>query len=769
MVPAVDNRFLQEARERWQTANSAEEKNRKEALEDLKMLALDQWPADVLAARSERGRERPTLTIDQIGQPYRQLLSNQQQADASIDIVPEGRGANVQTAQELRGLIRAIEYQSDAKTQYGITFASAIGGGWGWIRVRSDYETPESFDQRIIIEAIENPFTVYVDPAARQHDRSDMAYALITQDVPVDQYKREFPNSKLAEVADLDVIAAKGGAGVASLADFAGVGDSVVDWFPKGNIRIAEYYERRFETVDIVEGTDGVGYRADQVPEGVGLTGRKRTAQIPYVTWCKINAVEILEGETDDAGNVRQDEGRRIPGSTIPLRPCFGEVLNVDGKRIYRGLVRAARDPQRMYNYQNSALVEDLALAPKPPILGAEGQFEGHEEAWEQANTRAFPYLEYKPITLAGQPVSPPTRPPGPDPQKIQATVVAVNQAKTDIRSTTGWYDTTDANRRNAEQSGRAIQARKQSQDQAGLVFYENFRKMIVSLGKVLLEWVPVIYDREGRIVQILGGEDKPQWAMIGANGYTRTPDGAVQPANALTPPGSKIFTLNPHQLGIYGVRVTMGASYTTRREEAAQTLGGLIQAHPPMMGVFGDLWIKNLDIPDAEEIAERVKRTIPPQILGDEAAGQIPPQAQAQIQQMQQMIQAMQAKLQEQGAVIETKQIEAQGRMSELQLKSEMERQKLQADMAMEQLKQENQRSVAELKANVDLMAQHVKLLLAQQQIDAAQARTNIQAQAQQLAEITRLAGEGADAQSRSIGGPTMPAPMDDGSGSLT
>ena len=310
------------------------------------------------------------------------------------------------------------------------------------------------------------------------------------------------------------------------------------------------------------------GYLATIPPGGEPVTvERERVSSIPRVKWALINALEILEGNDD------QTDGRILPGSTIPVRPMFGEVLNVNGKRTMRGIVRAAKDPARMYNYNNSALVEDVALAPKSPIMGAVGQFETALDQWNQANQRNYPFLEYDPVAVGGEPMPPPSRPPGPDPAKIQALVVSIQQNKSDLRTTTGWYDSTDPTRANSDQSGKAIAARKLQQEQTGLAFQDNYRQTLVSLGKLLLEWIPVIYDRPGRIIQTLGLEEgaQPEWAMIGQP-FIRGANGQPIPAGQqLThpTPEAPAITYDPAK-GIYGVRVTIGASHETRRQEAA-------------------------------------------------------------------------------------------------------------------------------------------------------------------------------------------------------
>jgi hypothetical protein len=99
-------------------------------------------------------------------------------------------------------------------------------------------------------------------------------------------------------------------------------------------------------------------------------------------------------------------------------------------------MVRAAKDPQRMYNYWVSAATEMIALAPRAPFVAAEGQLEGHEKEWEQANTRNMAVLTYKPTTVGEKQVPSPQRnvyePP------VQAINLMTRQADMDLKTTTG-------------------------------------------------------------------------------------------------------------------------------------------------------------------------------------------------------------------------------------------------------------------------------------------------------------------------------------------
>lgn len=688
--------FLARARTQWRTANEAEATNRAEGYEDLRFLNLEQWPDRIKQLRSVPGRERPCLTIDQIGEPFRQLTNKQRESRPAIHVSPEDGAANQATADIVQGLIRAIEYDSDAQIAYATAFEGAVGPGWGYARLRSELEG-EGPLQHIIVDMIENPFSVYLDPGTRKWDRRDMRYAFVVQDIPKDDYIAQFGESAVA----------KGGA---SLTDFSGLGDEAPDWFPEGAVRVAEYYY---------------------------VTG---PASKPVVMWAKINGLEILDG------NEAKTAGRRIPGKTIPIRPCFGQVLNVNGKRIYRGIVRAARDAQMQYNFQNSALVEELALAPKSKVVMAEGQDEGYEGMWENANTEAFTALKYKPTTLGDHLVPPPGVTQFTDPAKIQSIVIAINQAKQDLRSTTGWYDATDPSRKNADQSGRAILARKESQNQGSVNYLDNFNRFVTSLGKVMLEWIPEIYDTEGRIIRTLGMEDEFERVMINAPYVDHPEQGpqALDPAAAKLAQDVKHFDLRE---GTYGIRVSPGTAYTTRKQEAAEWQFRLLEAQPELMQVFGDIAFKNLDGPGHEQIAERIGNTIPPQIKGDEQGQQDPQALQAELAQAKQAMQMMQAELQQAKQLLETDGIKAQAQGQIAQFKAQadgaLETMKIQSEAAKQDKDNATKLQIAQLNAEVSAMEVRADLIKAQMTIDADLAKANLQQETARLLKQADLNGQ--------------------------
>jgi hypothetical protein len=713
-APSVSD-FLATARTRWLTANEAEAENRKEGYEDLRFLNLDQWPEGIRALREKRGRERPCLTIDQIGEPFRQLTNKQREARPAIHINPEDGAANQETANALQGILRAVEYDSDAQIAYSVAFEGAVGIGWGYARLRSEFDG-DGPDQNLLIDMIENPFSVYLDPSTRLWDRRDMRFAFVVQDIPKATYDSMYPASTVAQSGR-------------SLTEFSGLGDEAPNWFPEGAVRVAEYYYVQDEEVQLGETPEG---ETVEVTKGVELQN-VRTIRRPRVYWCQINGLEILDGNADKTG------GRVIPGKTIPIRPCFGQVLNVNGKRVYRGIVRAARDPQQAYNYQNSALVEELALVPKSKVIMGEGQDEGHEAMWETANVENYPYLTYKPTTINDKVVGAPSVVQFTDPAKIQSIVVAINQAKADLRSTTGWYDATDPSRKNADQSGRAIMARKESQNQSNINYLDNFNRFVTSLGKLALEWIPEIYDREGRVVRVLGMEDEVERIIVNAP-FVEGEDGnpqPVDPAAAAVMKDVKQFLLAD---GRYGVRVSPGTSYTTRKQEAAEWQFKILEARPEMMGVFGDIAFKNLDGPGHDQIAERIARTIPPQIKGDEGQQEIPPEAQQKMQEMGQVLEAMQAELAEKTRIIETDAVKAQAQGQIKTMELQFQQHQVQAEQMDQQADRDAKYRIEQLKAEVAAMQARVELMKVQATLDANLAKANIDAETRRLLKMADL-----------------------------
>jgi len=592
-----DTKFLAQARKRWELASEEESDNRKKALDDLKFRAGDQWDGSIKSDRDSDNR--PCLTINQLPQFIRQVTNEQRQNRAAVNVSPTGEGATKETAEVFQGMIRHIEYDSDADIAYDTAGQSAVTSGIGYFRFITEYADDQSFDQDIKFKRIRNPFTIYMDPASQEPDASDANWCFIAVDYTEEDYKREFPKSKLAQTNDWESI-----------------GDQMPGWASKEGCRVVEYFYKDYVNKTLLLLTDGSKGYLEDLPEDhrppEDRIKAKRTVPVPQVKWCKMNGIEVLD-ETDWLGK------------WIPVVPVLGDELDVNGKRILEGIVRHAKDPARMYNYWVSAETEMIALAPKAPFIGVAGQFEGYEEKWTSANRKNLAYLEYNPKTVAGNLAPPPQR------NQYESPIQAINHARMasrdDLKATTGIYASGLGEQGN-EQTGRAILARQHQGQISNFHYIDNMTRAIRHAGRILVDLIPKIYDTE-RIVRIVAPDGGQK--MVKVNG----PTGEIDPKTKV----ERIYALG---VGKYDVVVEAGPSYHTKREEALASMLQLSQNYPKLMEVAGDIVVGNMDWEGALEISERLKKTLPPGYAADEQGNEeMPPEALKKIQDMQQMIEA--------------------------------------------------------------------------------------------------------------------------------
>lgn len=640
--------------------------NREDALEDLKFLSGDQWPD-----KAQRDREldgRPCLTINKLPTFVHQVTNDQRQNVPSIKVSPVSEGADVDTAQVYQGLVRHIEYASNADVAYDTAVNSAAQIGFGFFRLVTDYASPSSHDQVVKFKRIRNPFTVYIDPFSEEPDGSDMKRAMISLKVPREQFKRDYPNAE------------------ASTDGFStGVGDSALQhWLGEDFVRVAEYYRIEHVPDEAIELSNGeTGYKSQlvELPQGVTIT-RTRKTQRPKTMLYKITALDVLE----------QTE---ILCPWIPVFPVYGDELDIDGNVIRTGLVRHARDPAQMYNYWMTAATEEVAMRTKTPFIGAAGQFEGFEDDWGSANVRSYPYLEYNPIELNGNALPAPVRQPMTD---IPGGVLAMAMhANDNIKATTGLFDSSLGARGNAT-SG--IQEREQQRqgDVANFHYTDNLNRTVRHVGRCLVAMIPKYYDAE-RVVRIMGDDEKI--SSVKVNQAVQETDEEGQAIQRV---------LNDLTAGEYDVTVKAGPSYSTLREEAVSAMIDLGGKWPKLMDVAGDKVIRAMDWPGAEEIADRVAKTIPPELRDDGEQQQQAPtvqtpqgpipveQAGQMLAQMHQQMQAQMQQLQELGQQLQ----EAQSGIEKARIDAN-------AKVHVAEINAVSKNDVAELQATVQLLLERI------------------------------------------------------------
>lgn len=580
-------------------SNDADMSNRSEALEDLKFAAGDQWPTEIQNSRNLEAR--PCLTINKIDPYIRQVTNQQRQARPRIKVHGMNTSSDEKLAEILTGVIRHIEVNSDADQAYDTAFDYSVRMGWGYFRVVTDYIRDDSFDQEIYIRPIDNPFTVYFDPNSIMPDGSDAERCLITTVLEKKVFQDMYPDADLGSFT------------------YRGTGDDSAEWIMKDDIRIAEYFYTERKAVKLVQLSDGTAVFEDELPAeeilrmaGITRVGERESMR-KQIKWCKLTAMEVLEERT-------------WPGKYIPIVPVYGQQLVIESKRKKYGLVRNAKDPQRMLNFWQTSITESVALAPKAKWLLAEGQDEGHELEWASANIKSTPVLRYKQKDIEGQPAPPPVRlQPEPPPAGILAASASINN---DLQAVLGIFDPNQMPTGNM--SGKAINGQQQQMDLTNFHYFDNLTRSIRFAGKILLDLIPKIYDHE-RVMRIIGYDNQPELVVLNQ----RTVDAAGV---------TKI--LNDVTVGEYDVVMETGPGYNSKRQEAVANMMPLLAGSPDLMKIAGDLVFRNMDFPGADVIADRLAASNP--LANIDEKSDIPPQAQMQLAQSKQMIEQMQQQMQQ-------------------------------------------------------------------------------------------------------------------------
>lgn len=611
-----------------------------EAYEDLRFRRgnkADQWTPEALEAR----KGRPCHVVNKLPQFIRQVTGDMRQSRPSIKVLPVDSGADLKTAEVRAGMIRYVENRSKAKHVYTTGADSQVTCGIGHWQITTEYAHAGTFNQEIRIMGIEDGVSVLWDADAMLPTKDDADHCFVPVDMTLAKYKKQWPN---AQASGFDT--SQCGSGSSGAFD---------NWHTDDYIRVVQYWKKKplkrtlalmpdgsiEDLTDLIK--DAAPAEVEQAFEFLTTQKGARIEERDSYKICRylITMAEVLEE-------------KEWPGMFIPVVPVIGEEVRV-GRDVYRhGIVRYARDLQRMVNYYASAETEVVALQPKAPYLGTKKMFQDHYDQWEVANTDNLPFLEYTydPQAPGGRPerIQPPVAS-----QAIQTGALNVSN---DMKAVIGIYDASLGARSN-ETSGIAIERRDQQGDTGTYVYHDNFALAIERTGEIVNELFPKIYDTQ-RTIRILGDDGKPDMVEINK---PQIIDGVEK-------------ILNDMSSGSYDVMMEQGPSYTTKREQAQVGMTEFIRAYPPAAPVMGDLYAKAMDWPHAEEIGERLEELLPPPIkqkldaeraAAERASGQQPQlspeeqqQAMAQQQQQQMAEQAAQLQLAEGQAKAEKAQAEA-------------------------------------------------------------------------------------------------------------
>lgn len=630
--------IIEQAKKRFKACVEAEHEQRERELDDLEFLDGEpeaQWGAKAHRERAMAGR--PALVVNRMEAFVQHITNSQRQNRIAPKVFPVDDTGDEDTADVIQGLLRHIDYSSKADIAYDTAEFFAVAMGRGYWRIAAEYCDPMSFEQELRVVRISNPFQVYLGPH-EMPDGSDAKYGFIVTWYTKDEYEADYGDSE------------------EGAKDWEGLEEDDSDWSQDDRRAVIEYFciDSKKDTLVRIKG--GKAKLKSELTGGETILAERPTS-LPTVKIYKLNALRVMD-ETVFAGKY------------IPIVKVVGSELNLNGKQVFKGIVRGMKDAQRQYNFMLSSQTEAIDM-DKGQVVVIEGQTEGHEKEWQKLSSK-------KVLTVKGKMID---GKPAPMPSRLQAnaSVAAMTEARAlagdDLKALTSIYDASLGARSN-ETSGRGIAARQQQSDVANFHFQDNLTRSVSHSCRIEVGAIGTYYDTP-RVIRIIGDDDTHKVVKV----------------NQKLQDGQKSYALN---VGEYDAIATSDKSFATKKRESEEKLTALVSAVPELMQVIPDYIMRSMDIPYANEMAERLKKTLPPNLQDDDPDSEIPPQVKAQMAQLSQQNEELTNALHGASMQLESKQ-------SEIQSKERIASMQAETQLAVAELNAKSKADIATLQAELD------------------------------------------------------------------
>lgn len=648
----------------FEEADAAWREVREQSKDDTLFYHGKQW--DEHLSSIARAKNEPTLSVNRLPVFVKQIENDMRSRDIGITCAATSEDGSEDTANIFTGIIRGIEQRSNAKQHY-IHAAGENGAlvpGIGYLKITLDYSDNDGFNQDITISSIKDPMKILVDPSVQEIDFSDAEYWLEFDDYSHKSFKRSFPR---AECVSADMFPSGSG-----------------NWVNGESIRVARFWYKEETSITkflMDDGTIEIEEKIERIDgdddyNKVIVNGEAKTIlRERSVTNTKIKFIDFTAAEVLNEGE--------WAGSKFPFVAVTGPATIIDGKRDIRGIIRFAKDSQKMLNFMASSAARRIASANKSPWIVDRKSIAPYIQAWNKANTENMPYLPYDSYDDKGngRQLPPPQR--ADQTGQIQDLLQAAAKFEDDLKATIGIYDAGLGATPN-EQSGVAIQTLAQQGQNANSHFSDMLIAAIKTLGNILIDVIPNVYDT-ARLVRVVGADNKSRMIKI----------------NELVKDKGQMIEYNIRDAaGHYGIVVNAGPAYATQKQAAIEQMTELMRVNPSIAPYVQDIIAGNMDFEGKDIVRDRLMKVLAmtnPGIIEQDDSLQVPPQAQAamaqqsaMIQQLTQTLNELQVEYTKLNSAVQSKQIEHQNEMEkaqyQAQLQATLQEQKVNGEIALSQ-----------------------------------------------------------------------------------
>lgn len=502
-------------------------------------------------------------------------------------------GEKIDIASTLDGLYRATEQHSNAEEAYDNCFNEGISGGFGALRLITDYtendiDDDDDAEQIIKIEPIyDADFSVYFDSMAKKQDKSDANFCFLISEISKTEFEQEYGDEKIADFKFYK--------------PFSGAFDWGNDL--KDTVKIAEYYEiekvkndfeiysqsKEFEFLNISRDTKIVNKNDENYSELVDnlkLRGWQKTKEYSK----KIQKVKkyIISG-----CGIAKDCGY-IAGKFLPIIPFYAKYARIGGKEYYNGHVRFVKDLLRIYNLNYSMLAKFSSLSQQEMPIFHVDQMNGLQDQWADRATKDYAYLLVNSIENANGQTNVVMGPLGYTKPMDLPPIVAtlMQQCNADISEMLGNQEQGDKVASNI--SAEAIETVQERLEKQAYIYMTNFSKTLRRLGKVWLSMAQEIYVEDNREVKTIDISGNASKAILNKNVIDKGIVNDISNADL-------------------DVVVNIGASSTTKAQKNNKKLISLLPfiQDPETMQNITDLLIMNMDFEGQENIKKYYRKRL--------------------------------------------------------------------------------------------------------------------------------------------------------------
>lgn len=556
----------QQAIRDFDRVQSAYYEERKQSLEDRRFYSIAgaQWEGSL----GDQFENKPRFEVNKVHLSVIKIINEYRNNRISVDFITKDGNPNDDLADTCDGLFRADEQDSRAEEAYDNAFEEAVGGGFGAIRLITEYEDEdddENDKQRIRIEPIyDADSSVFFDLDAKRQDKSDAKQCWVVHSMTHDEYREEYdrePSPVPKMISEVEY-----------------------DWYTPDLVYIAEYYkvEKQKETVHTYKTLTGEEetFTDQDFEDDEDLERRLIAMGMVKVREKRVKRQRVHKYILD--GNEIIEDCGAIAGKHIPIVPVYGKRWFVDSIERCMGHVRLVKDMQRIKNMLMSKLAEITAYSSvEKPIFTPE-QMAGNEAMWSNDNIENFPYLLVNEVTdAAGNP-----QPAGPvaytKPPNVPPALAALMQlADIDMKELLGGSAETD--KMLSHVSGKAHEMIQKRIDGQAFIYMSNFAKAIRRVGEVWLSMARDVYVEKGRVMKTVDPMGEVSQAQLGAPALG--PNGEVVEKNNITE-------------ATFDVAVDVGPSSESQREATVQTIIGMMQVaqDPQTQQVLQNLALFNME-----------------------------------------------------------------------------------------------------------------------------------------------------------------------------